>query len=44
MDDFAIVELYHRREQLAIAESDKKYGPLCRSIAQRLLGDRKSVV
>ena len=37
MDDLAIVELYHRREERAIAESDKKYGTLCRSIALRLL-------
>ena len=38
MDDRAIVELYHRREERAIAETDKKYGGLCRSIALRLLG------
>ena len=37
MDDLAIVELYHRREERAIAESDKKYGALCRSIARKLL-------
>ncbi len=41
MDDLAIVELYHRREERAIAESDKKYGALCRSIALRLLGLRE---
>ena len=41
MDDHAIVELYHRREEQAIAESDKKYGPLCRSVALRLLGVRE---
>lgn len=41
MDDLAIVELYHRREERAITESDKKYGPLCRSIALRLLGLRE---
>ena len=41
MDDLAIVELYHRREERAIAESDKKYGGLCRSIALRLLGIRE---
>ena len=38
MDDLAIIELYHRREERAIAESDRKYGGLCRSIALRLLG------
>ena len=41
MDDLAIIELYHRREERAIAESDKKYGALCRSIALRLLGLRE---
>ena len=41
MDDLAIVELYHRREEQAIAESDKKYGALCRSIALRLLDFRE---
>ena len=41
MDDHAIIELYHRREEQAIAESDKKYGALCRSIALRLLGLRE---
>lgn len=41
MDDHAIVELYHRREERAIAETDKKYGTLCRSIALRLLGVRE---
>ena len=37
MDDLTIVELYHRRDEQAIAESDKKYGAMCRSIALRLL-------
>ncbi len=41
MDDLAIVELYHRRDERAITESDKKYGSLCRSIALRLLGIRE---
>ena len=41
MDDHAIVELYHRREERAIAETDQKYGGLCRSIALGLLGDRE---
>ena len=41
MDDFAIVELYHSRNEQAITESDKKYGGLCRSIAQRLLALRE---
>ena len=41
MEDLAIIELYHRREEQAIAESDKKYGGMCRSIALRLLGLRE---
>lgn len=43
MDDLAIVALYHRRDQQAIVESDKKYGALCRSIALRLLGLREDM-
>ncbi|MCM1541410.1 MAG: sigma-70 family RNA polymerase sigma factor [Blautia sp.] len=43
MDDLAIIELYHRRDEQAIAESDKKYGSLCRSIALRLLGIREDM-
>lgn len=43
MDDLAIIDLYHRRNQQAIAESDKKYGALCRSIALRLLGLREDM-
>ncbi len=41
MDDSAIVELYHQREERAIDESEKKYGGLCRSIAVKLLGVRE---
>lgn len=37
MDDFAIIELYHQRNEQAIDESEKKYGALCGSIALRLL-------
>ena len=37
MDDLAIVELYHQRDEQAITESDKKYGAFCLSIALRLL-------
>lgn len=43
MDDLAIVDLYHRRNEQAIVESDKKYGALCRSIALRLLGLREDM-
>lgn len=41
MEDREIIELYHRREERAIAESDVKYGGICRSIALRLLGIRE---
>ncbi len=43
MDDIAIVELFHQREERAIAESDKKYGGMCRSIATRLLRIKEDV-
>ncbi len=38
MEDNAIVELYHQREESAITESDRKYGGMCRAVAMRLLG------
>lgn len=41
MEDHAIIELYHRRNEQAITETDRKYGPLCRSIALRLLSIRE---
>lgn len=41
MDDSDIVALYHRREERAIIESDKKYGRLCRCVAMRLLALRE---
>ena len=37
MEDLEIVELYWARDERAISESDAKYGPLCRSIALRVL-------
>ncbi len=41
MDDLAIIELYHKRDEQAIAESDRKYGGMCRSIALHLLENRE---
>ena len=38
MDDIEIIELYWRRSEDAIAETDKKYGPYCYGIAVNLLG------
>ncbi len=40
MEDGTIIELYWARSQQAIAESEKKYGSYCHTIARRIL-DRK---
>ena len=37
MEDHKIIELYWARSQQAIAESEAKYGPYCRSIARGIL-------
>ena len=37
MEDSMIVELYWSRSQQAIVESDRKYGPYCRTIARNIL-------
>ena len=37
MDDAGIIELYIARSQDAIAETDRKYGKLCRYIAMNIL-------
>lgn len=39
MEDAEIVKLYLVRSERAVAETQSKYGPYCRAIAQRLLGD-----
>ena len=39
MEDREIVQLYWDRDERAISESDGKYGPLCRSVAMRVLGN-----
>ena len=38
MEDSAIVELYWQRSERAVAESERKYGAYCRSIAARIGG------
>lgn len=38
MEDREIIELYFKRDQQAITETDGKYGPYCRAIAVNLLG------
>ena len=38
MDDSAIIALYWSRDEGAISETQKKYGPYCRTIAMNILG------
>lgn len=38
MEDSEIVDLYWRRDEAAVSETEKKYGALCRSVAGRILG------
>lgn len=40
MEDKSIIELYFARNEAAIAETDRKYGAYCRTIAYRILEDR----
>ena len=43
MEDRKIVELYHARDESAIAETNRKYGRYCHAIAYRILrSDRDS--
>lgn len=39
MEDAEIIKLYLARSERAVAETQSKYGPYCRAIALRLLGD-----
>lgn len=39
MDDTAIIELYFDRDQDAIAETDRKYGPLCTKLSYGILSN-----
>ena len=41
MEDQQIIALYHRRSEEAIAQTDRKYGPLCRRIAMNILSLRE---
>lgn len=41
MDDLGIIELYWQRNGAAIDETDKKYGALCRALANRILTDER---
>ncbi|MCH5325241.1 MAG: sigma-70 family RNA polymerase sigma factor [Eubacterium sp.] len=41
MDDSYIIDLFNERSESAVSELSKKYGPLCRSIAQNILKSRE---
>ena len=41
MEDLAIIELYWARDESAIAQTDRKYGPFCRTLAFRILSSRE---
>ena len=41
MDDQQIIALYWQRSELAIGQSEQKYGPYCRSIAHNILACRE---
>lgn len=43
MDDKRIIELFFARDERAIAETEKKYGALCRYIAGNILASREDV-
>lgn len=41
MDDIDIIELYHRRDESAIAETDRNHGAFCRTVSFNLLSSRE---
>lgn len=41
MKDIQIIELFFRRAEEAISHLAEKYGAMCQTIAQRILGDRR---
>lgn len=41
MDDERIIELYFARDEQAVAETDKKYGAYCFTLASSILGNRE---
>ena len=42
MDDVEIIELFFKRSEQGIAELDRKYGGLCRSLSYNILNDNSS--
>ena len=43
MEDSQIVELYWARDEQALTETDKKYGPYCHTISYNILRNRQDV-
>lgn len=41
MEDNRIVELFWQRDERALTETETKYGPYCRTVADRVLNDRQ---
>ncbi len=41
MEDEKILELYWQREEEALVQTKKKYGALCRSVAEKILPDER---
>lgn len=41
MEDIMIIDLYFRRDERAVTETDLKYGPNCRRMAYDILSDRQ---
>ncbi len=41
MEDLQIIDLYWQRDEAAITETDKKYGPFCHRIAKNILSVRE---
>jgi RNA polymerase sigma-70 factor (ECF subfamily) len=41
MEDFQIIELYWQRDERAIDETSRKYGPFCHTVAMNVLGVRE---
>ena len=43
MEDIKIIDLFWKREEKAIRETQRRYEPYCRSIAQRMLKNHQDV-
>ena len=41
MDDSKIIDLYWRRDERAIEETDSKYGAYCRAVSMNIIGVRE---